>query len=97
MYDGAGQVRSGDITQGNTQYAQPAFIESEDERLSAELAKVSHPRSGQPLHAARLAQHVAGWDALHPFRDREGRAPLAHGKRMRTEWISGHLAQDGDH
>jgi cell filamentation protein len=75
VYDWSGEVRSVGISKGNTQFAQPAFIESEGKRLSAELAKENHLKGlDKPQFVNRLAHHFAEWNALHPFREGNGRA-----------------------
>lgn len=75
VYEWAGQLRTVNISKGGTTFAQPAFIESEGKRMSAALAAEKHLQGlGKPKFVERLAHHYADWNALHPFREGNGRA-----------------------
>ena len=55
-------------------FCRPDFIESEGRRLADALAgeKLLHGL-GRAAFVERLAEHYADWNALHPFRDGNGR------------------------
>ena len=75
VYDWAGQLRTVNISKGGTTFAQPAFIESEAQRMSASLAAENHLQGlDKPQFVERLAHHYGEWNALHPFREGNGRA-----------------------
>lgn len=74
VYEWAGVVRTVNISKGGSSFAQPAFIESEAKRLSALLAAERNLQGlKKPEFVARLAHYYADWNALHPFREGNGR------------------------
>lgn len=74
VYDWAGQVRTVDIAKGNLFYRSFA-IESEANRIFNEL-RTEHLLKNLPIYqlAERLAYYLAEINALHPFREGNGRA-----------------------
>lgn len=74
VYEWAGQVRSVNISKNGDAFAQPAFIESAGRQLGAALAKENNlQRLEKPQFVERLAHHYSEWNALHPFREGNGR------------------------
>jgi cell filamentation protein len=74
-YDWAGQLRTVDIAKGGTLFATPAFIQSEGEKLSATLNRANNLQGlAKPEFVAALADTYGNWNALHPFREGNGRA-----------------------
>jgi cell filamentation protein len=75
VYSWAGQLRTVDITKANSPFAHHAFITVEAQRLATELAAENRLRGlDQPRFVQRLAYHWGEWNALHPFREGNGRA-----------------------
>ena len=75
MYDWAGQTRTVGISKSSTHFANPAFIEGEARKLSTGLAKEKNLHGlEKPQFVDRLAHYYAEWNALHPFREGNGRA-----------------------
>ncbi len=74
-YDWAGQLRVINISKGGTSFARAQFIEGQAERLSTSLAKDRHLQGLQkPQFVEHLAHYYAEWNAVHPFRDGNGRS-----------------------
>lgn len=78
VYDWAGKPRTTRIGKGGNWFCFPDFIDSELDRLFAELKAKKH-LVGLPLDEfAREAAHfIAELNAIHPFRDGNGRSQLA--------------------
>ena len=75
VYEWSGKTREIDIAKGGSMFALPQFIESEAKRLSADLARENNLRNlDKAQFVERLAQHYGDWNALHPFREGNGRA-----------------------
>ena len=75
VYEWAGQLRTVRISKGGSDFARPAFIESEGKRLSAGLASDNYLQGlEKPQFVERLAHHYGEWNALHPFREGNGRS-----------------------
>lgn len=75
VYEWAGQIRTVGISKNGDRFAQPAFIEGAGKQLGAALAKEDFLRGHEkPQMVERLAFHYAEWNALHPFREGNGRA-----------------------
>lgn len=74
IYDWAGQVRTVDIAKGNL-FCRCFAIESEASRIFTELRKEKLLKD-LPINqlAERLAYYLAEINALHPFREGNGRA-----------------------
>lgn len=78
VYDWAGKPRTIRIGKGGNWFCYPDFIEGELDRLFGELRKKKH-LVGLPLDGfAREAAHfIAEVNAIHPFREGNGRTQLA--------------------
>lgn len=75
VYDWAGSIRTVDIARAGQMFCRPAFLESEGKRLAEALAKEMLLRGlDRTAFVGRLAEHYGDWNALHPFRDGNGRA-----------------------
>ena len=74
VYDWAGQIRTVDITRGNSRFANVNQIENYAAKLFAGLQSEDYLR-GLPADrlAGRLAHYLSEINALHPFRDGNGR------------------------
>jgi cell filamentation protein len=74
VHEWAGQVRTISISKGGTTFARWAFIQGEGKRLGKELAQENFLRGlDKPKFVERLAHHYAEWNALHPYREGNGR------------------------
>lgn len=77
LYDWAGELRSVPIAKGDL-FCLPQHIESYARSVFGELARERHLTGlGREQFIARLAHHLANVNALHPFRDGNGRAQRA--------------------
>ncbi|WP_165909775.1 putative adenosine monophosphate-protein transferase Fic [Variovorax guangxiensis] len=75
VYEWAGELRTVNIAKGGSQFAQPAFIESQARSLTKELEKEGNLRGlEKPEFVDRLAYYYSEYNALHPFREGNGRA-----------------------
>ena len=75
VYDWAGQIRTIEITKGGSQFARSDYIESEGKRMGDALEKANNLRGLEKTDFVRkLAEHYGDWNALHPFREGNGRA-----------------------
>ena len=73
IYDWAGEVRTVDIAKGNL-FCRCFAIESEAERIFAELKQEKYLKNQKAGGIAkRLAYYLAEINALHPFREGNGR------------------------
>ena len=85
VYAWAGELRHVDMIKGGTMFALTAYIESEGRQASARLAAENNLRGlTKAQFTPRLAEHYADWNALHPFREGNGRS---------TREFLGHLAR----
>lgn len=74
MYEWAGQLRTVAISKNGDSFAQPAFIESAGRQIGAAFAKENNLQGlEKPLFVERLALYYSDWNALHPFREGNGR------------------------
>ncbi|MDR7380447.1 cell filamentation protein [Rhodoferax ferrireducens] len=74
VYEWAGQTRTVSISKNGDSFAQPAFIESYSRQLSTALAKENNLQGlEKPQFVERIAHFYADWNALHPFREGNGR------------------------
>lgn len=76
VYEWAGQIRSVGIAKGNSEFARPEYIESEGKKISRALAEdkdINQPPDKRAF-VERLADHYSDWNALHPFREGNGRS-----------------------
>ena len=85
VYDWAGQLRTVDISKGGNNFAHHAHLEHAAAKIFQQLAEEHHLAGLNPDgFAARAAHYMGELNALHPFREGNGRA--------QREFIS-HLAQ----
>lgn len=78
VYPWAGQIRTIRIAKGSSWFCYPEYIERELERVFAELGDADALRHLSPPEFARKAGHfVAELNAIHPFREGNGRTQLA--------------------
>ncbi|MCF8533288.1 MAG: Fic family protein [Reyranella sp.] len=83
MYDWAGSIRSVDIARAGQMFCRPGFIASEGKRLTDALAGEKLLRGlSQAAFIDRLAEHYGDWNALHPFRDGNGRSTREFFRRL---------------
>lgn len=74
IYEWAGKTRNVNISKGN-QFCPFQNIESEMHRIEAELKKEKFLQGlGKQLLAKRLAYYIGEINAIHPFREGNGRA-----------------------
>jgi len=75
VYGWAGKIRTVSISKHGDTFAVPAFIETQARHLSAALAKEHHLKGlDKPQFVERMSGHYAEWNALHPFREGNGRS-----------------------
>ena len=74
VYDWAGKIRTVDISRGNSRFANVRFIESAANDIFNKLARENWLR-GLDANALskRLAHYLSEINALHPFREGNGR------------------------
>lgn len=74
VYDWAGQIRNVDITRGNSRFANVNQIESYATKVFAGLKSEDFLRGlASDRLASRLAHYLSEINAMHPFRDGNGR------------------------
>ena len=75
VYDWAGEIRNVSIIKGSTRFAEPAYIEAEAAKLTATMAGEANLQGlSKRQFVERLAHYYAEWNALHPFREGNGRS-----------------------
>lgn len=75
LYPMAGQVRTVDIAKGGSAFCYAQFIDSEQQRIFANLAeRFGEKRMPRQKFTSALAVLSADLNALHPFREGNGRA-----------------------
>ncbi|GAB2854262.1 putative adenosine monophosphate-protein transferase Fic [Pseudoduganella ginsengisoli] len=107
IYEWAGDLRTVDISKGNSRFANVSRIEPEANKLFRQLAQegylINLPRE---QFIARLAHYYSELNVIHPFRDGNGRAQrvlfevisinaayiLRWEPIERTEWLSANIA-----
>ncbi len=107
LYPWAGELRSSDISKGNTQFCAASYIEAKANKLFGKLAKenvlVDLPL---PAFIERLAYYYCELNVIHPFRDGNGRAQrlffdllainagfgLDWAKVERSDWMAANIA-----
>ena len=68
-------MRTVDISRPGSFFARASFIESAGRKLGADLAQENRLRGlEKPEFVARLALYYSEWNAVHPFREGNGRA-----------------------
>jgi cell filamentation protein len=73
LYDWAGQLRSVDISKGNTRFCTATRIISESEKLFNLLKKENYLTDSGNNFAMKLAEYYAEFNVIHPFREGNGR------------------------
>ncbi|MGY8573474.1 Fic family protein [Paracidovorax citrulli] len=75
VYSWAGQLRTVSISKNGDPFAQPAFIESAARPIGKGIAAESNLQGlEKPQFVDRLAHYYGEFNALHPFREGNGRA-----------------------
>ena len=78
VYKWAGKPRSVRISKGGNPFCFPENIETQANKLFAALARKNQLRGLEPARFAKEAAHfVAELNAIHPFREGNGRAQLS--------------------
>lgn len=78
LYPFAGEIRSIDMIKGESYFASHTYIESAAHSLFGKLAKENHlQQSEKSEFCERLAYYFSEINALHPFREGNGRAQRA--------------------
>ena len=74
IYDWVGKIRTVDISRGNSRFANVRFIESSAHEIFNRLARENLLKSLDPnTLSERLAHYLSEINALHPFREGNGR------------------------
>lgn len=77
VYDWAGEARTIRIGKGGNWFCYPEYIENEMQRIFGELKDANHLAGLSPHEFAAKAAHVlADINAVHPFREGNGRTQL---------------------
>ena len=77
VYEWAGHFRTVDIAKGKSFFAHVPYIRSTLEGLFARLSEEQHPRGvSQEAFAHRAAEILGTLNAVHPFREGNGRTHL---------------------
>jgi cell filamentation protein len=75
LYDWAGQLRTVDISKGNTLFANVRFFETEAHKLFRQLKQENFLNQlPENQFIQRLAHYYSELNVIHPFRDGNGRA-----------------------
>ena len=75
LYEWAGHLRTVDLTKDTSRFAHHAHLERAAAPIFRDLAQENHLRGLEPAAWSRRAAHyLAELNALHPFRDGNGRA-----------------------
>jgi cell filamentation protein len=75
LYHWAGQLRTVDISKGNTRFANVSRIEPEANKLFQQLAQENYLQDlPKAQFIRRLAHYYSELNVIHPFRDGNGRA-----------------------
>lgn len=89
IYEWAGQPRTVNIGKGGTFFARASRIDTEMAEITRSLESENHLKDlSRPDFAKRLAHYYALWNAVHPFREGNGRS---------TRMIMGQLAANAGH
>jgi cell filamentation protein len=74
VYDWAGKIRTVDISRGNSRFANVRFIESTANEIFNKLARENWLKGLDAVALSkRLAHYLSEINALHPFREGNGR------------------------
>jgi cell filamentation protein, protein adenylyltransferase len=78
IYDWAGSIRTVRVAKQGNAFCYPEYIDREMRRLFSELAGHKHFRDQSPdVFAAMAAHFLAELNAIHPFREGNGRTQLS--------------------
>jgi cell filamentation protein len=78
LFDWAGEPRTVRISKGNSAFCYPEHIEKQANKIFADLADLNHLNGLNPQEFAKQAAHfLAELNALHPYRDGNGRTQLS--------------------
>lgn len=79
VYDWAGSFRTIRTGKGGNWFCYPEFIEAEMQRIFSELAAENYltATSSPQVFATRAAHYIGEINAVHPFREGNGRCQLA--------------------
>jgi cell filamentation protein len=78
VYDWAGEIRTVRVAKQGSAFCYPEYIDSEMRKLFSELVRQRHFRDRSPADfAARAAHFLAELNAIHPFREGNGRTQLS--------------------
>jgi cell filamentation protein len=78
VYDWAGSIRTVRVAKQGNAFCYPEYIDQEMRRLFSELERQRHLRDQSPEAFAALAAHfLAELNAIHPFREGNGRTQLS--------------------
>ena len=79
VYDWAGCIRTVRIAKDGNMFCYPEYIDAELTKLFGQLRSAAHFRGLPPIAFARSAAHfVSELNAIHPFREGNGRAQLTY-------------------
>ncbi len=78
VYDWAGEIRQIRTAKDGNRFCHPEYIDTEMEKLFAQLVQEDHLRGIDDLSkfAKRAAHYIAEINAIHPFREGNGRCQL---------------------
>ena len=83
VYDWAGETRTVDMSKGSTVFARAAFIDAALDREFRDLGKRNQLQGlGAAEFAAGAAHHISELNAIHPFREGNGRTMRVHLKQL---------------
>jgi cell filamentation protein len=86
LYDWAGQSRTVDMSKGETVFARAAYIDASLQECFDNLAKAGFLHGMAPAaFAAASAHHISEINAIHPFREGNGRGMRLHLKQLAAQ------------
>ena len=92
VYDWAGEIRTVRVARQGSAFCYPEYIDGEMRRLFSELVRQEHFRDRSPADFPALAAHfLAELNAIHPFREGNGRTQLSF-LTLLAEQAGHHLA-----
>lgn len=107
IYPWAGELRTVDISKGNTRFCSTNYIEKESNKLLQKLAKENYLKNLQlSVFVEKIADYYCELNVIHPFREGNGRTQriffelislnagyeLKWSKIEKDEWISANIA-----
>ncbi len=96
VYDWAGEIRTIDLSKGNSYFANHARIVGAASPIFEKLAKEQSLKGlDTAAFSERAAYYLGEINALHPFREGNGRAPMRGGPKMIKGWELWHNSQMG--